>query len=632
VCGIAGVLDLAGNPASPVTVRAMTETLRHRGPDGEGYFTDGPVGLGHTRLAIIDPSPAGHQPMITPDGRFVLNYNGEVYNFQELRLELESLGWRFRSRTDTEVVLYSLAQWGLDALLRFNGLFALALWDRDARELLLARDRFGIKPLYVARGAGQLLFGSEVKALLAHPGLSAQLDPEALAEYLAFQNLFTARTLFQGVQLLPPASFLRVGGASGNDSLEPEQYWDFEFTEERPERSLRAAADELDSLFQQAVSRQLVADVPVGSYLSGGIDSGAITALASRQLGGMCTFTIGFDMNTVSGVEVGFDEREEAEYLSYVCETEHYEMVLKAGDMERSMERLMWHLEDPRVGQSYPNFYGARLASKFGQVVLSGAGGDELFGGYPWRYYRGVVNRDFDDYIDKYFKFWQRMLTTDRWRQILKPVRSDVSGVSPREIFRKVFPTDRELPRSPEDYVNSSLYFEAKTFLPGLLLVEDKLSMAHSLETRVPFLDNDLVDFAQRLPVSLKLANLGEIARLNENELGAKVERFMDNNRDGKLILRETMKRYMPEHVTQGAKQGFSAPDATWFRGPSIDYVRRRLLGKDACVYDYLERSVIHDLVTEHIEGKKNRRLLIWSLLCLEQWCRTFLVNEVPRR
>ena len=629
MCGLAGTLDLAGGPAEPVTVRRMTDAIAHRGPDGEGYFTDGPLGLGHRRLAVIDPTPAGQQPMLTPDGRFALVYNGEVYNFQELRGELASAGWRFQSRTDTEVVLYALAQWGVDALRRFNGMFALALWDRDERELLLARDRFGIKPLYIARRGDQLMFASEIKALLANPAVVAELDPEALAEYMAFQNLFSSRTLFRGVELMPPGTFIRIR-ANTHAIAEPHQYWDFHFAEDADAPSLGDAVEELDAVFRQAVSRQLVADVPVGSYLSGGMDSGAIAALASRQRPGMCTFTVGFDMNTVSGVELAFDEREGAEYLSYLYGTEHYEMVLKAGDMERAMDRLIWHLEDLRVGQSYPNFYAAGLASKFGKVVLSGSGGDELFGGYPWRYYRGVASRGFDDYVDNYFQFWQRMLPADRWEAILAPLGPGAVEVSPREIFRGVFSTGREPPGSPEGYVNASLYFEAKTFLHGLLLVEDKLSMAHGLETRVPFLDNDLVDFSQRLPVRLKLGSVDEIVALNENELAAKMEHFHSNARDGKVILREAMKRYVPEHVTQAGKRGFSAPDASWFRGESIGYVARRLLEKDAYVYEYLDREVIRELVGEHIEGRTNRRLLIWSLLCLEQWCRTFLAGERP--
>jgi asparagine synthase (glutamine-hydrolysing) len=625
MCGITGILNLDGDPVAPRVLRAMADAVRHRGPDGEGTYTDGALGLGHRRLAIIDRSPAAEQPMATHDGRFVLTYNGEVYNFQELRRELEARGWRFRSRGDTEVVLYALAEWGREALTRFNGMFALALWDRERRELLLARDRYGIKPLYWSRQGDTVAFGSEIKALLAHPGFRATMDPEALVEYLTFQNLFTQRTLFAGVKLLPAGSCMTVGP----DGVGPvHTYWDFDFREPDGDGRVdeREYLEELDRLFRQAVNRQLVADVPIGSYLSGGMDSGSITAVAAPQFDTFTSFTVGFDLSSASGIELGFDERAKAERMSYLFGTEHYEMVLKAGDLERVMPALTTHLEDLRVGQCYPNYYAARLASKFVTVVLSGAGGDELFGGYPWRYYRAVVNDSFDDYVGKYYGFWQRLLPPDQIQQVFSPMWSDVRHVDTRDIFASAFATHAPELTRPEDYINHSLYLEARTFLHGLLLVEDKLSMAHSLETRLPFLDNDLVDFAQRVPVGLKLGNLGEVVRLDENDPGWKTERFFHNARDGKLLLRQAMERHVPADVTGREKQGFAAPDASWFRGESIDYVRRRLLDGDARIYSYLDRDAVQALVGDHLEGRANRRLLIWSLLSLEEWCRTFLV------
>jgi len=322
---------------------------------------------------------------------------------------------------------------------------------------------------------------------------------------------------------------------------------------------------------------------------------------------------------------VGSDERDRAEFMSYLFKTEHYEMVLKAGDMERVLPRLTWHLEEPRVGQSYPNFYAAQLAGKFVKVVLSGGGGDELFGGYPWRYYRAVVNDSFEDYIDKYYLYWQRLIPNKAIQQVFRPIWPEVSHVWTRDIFRDVFAHyAKELAR-PEDYINHSLYFEAKTFLHGLLVVEDKLSMAHSLETRVPFLDNDLVDFAMQVPVRLKLGNLTEVVRLNENEPGHKNTKYFLRTNDGKLLLRKAMSRYIPAAVTNQAKQGFSAPDASWFKGESIDYVRRRLFANRARIYEFLDREAIQALVNEHLDGKQNRRLLIWSLLNVEQWCERFL-------
>ncbi len=622
MCGIAGIFHRDGSPASGVLVRAMTEAIAHRGPDGHGHFVEGSVALGHRRLAIIDLSEASRQPMETPDGRFVISYNGEIYNFRELRGQLAARGRRFHTEGDTEVLLHAFAEWGIDALTKLNGMFAFAIWDRSTRRLFLVRDRFGVKPLYYAVFADKVVFASEIKAILTLPDFRCQPDLEGLVEYLTFQNFFTDRTLYRGVRLLPAGSYLVF--EPGKKSPEPVRYWDFEFVEPSRPRSEAEYLEELDVLFRQAVNRQLVSDVEIGAYLSGGVDSGAITAIAATQLPYIRSFTCGFDLNSASGIELGFDERAPAELMSYLFKTEHYEMVLKAGDMERVLSRLVHHLEEPRVGQSYPNFYAAQLAGKFVKVVLSGAGGDEIFGGYPWRYYRAVVNDNFNEYVKKYYGFWQRLIPNGMLSQVLAPIANVVKHVSTEEIFRNVFRVHAEELHRPEDYVNHSLYFEAKTFLNGLLIVEDKLSMAHSLETRVPFLDNDLVDFSMRLPVAMKLGNLTEIVQMNENEPGPKTERYFNETRDGKLLLRKVMARYMPASVAERQKQGFSAPDASWFKGESIDYVRRKLFNGRARIYDLMDRETVQGLVNDHLEGRENRRLLIWSLLSLEEWCQQF--------
>src|SRR5579871_2937000 len=571
MCGLAGYLDLGGEPASRSVLENMARAIAHRGPEGQGIYIDRNLGLAHRRLSIIDLSDAAGQPMTSSDGRYTIAYNGEVYNFPALRDELESAGHQFRSRSDTEVVLTALATWGEAAVTRFNGMFAFAFWDRERRQLLLARDRYGIKPLYMWRGSRTLLFASEIKAFLTHPEFRAGLDATGLLEYMTFQNFFTDKTLFSGVRLLAPGTVLRIDAR--RDGAETRwRYWDFSFAEPTGKVDEAEQIEELDRLFRQAVSRQLVSDVDVGAYLSGGIDSGSVTALAAKELPYIKSFTCGFDLNSASGVEMGFDERAPAEYMSYLFKTEHYEMVLKAGDMERVLPRLAWHLEEPRVGQCYPNFYAAQLASRFVKVVLSGAGGDEIFAGYPWRYYRAVVNTDFDHYVDKYYAFWQRLIPAQSMSAVLRPVWNEVKDISTRQIFRDVFHRHAPELSRPEDYINHSLYFEAKTFLHGLLVVEDKMSMAHSLETRIPFLDNDLVDFAARIPAAFKLGNLTEVVRLNENEPGRKTLKYFQKTRDGKRLLRKVMERYVPQAITDREKQGFSAPDASWFKGESIDY------------------------------------------------------------
>jgi asparagine synthase (glutamine-hydrolysing) len=624
VCGIAGVFDLGGGAVSPVMLRRMTDAIAHRGPDGEGFYVNGCLGFGHRRLAIIDLTPAAHQPMQTADGRFILTYNGEIYNFEEIRIHLESIGHQFHSKTDSEVVLKAWNQWGAASLDRFNGMFAFAVWDNVDRTLTLARDRYGIKPLYYTLQGRKFLFGSEVKAILAHVDYRCQIDREAVAEYFTFQNFLTERTLFKGVNLLPPGTFLRIS-PDVRTLAEPVRYWDYHFVEPDSSGDETEYLEELDHLFRRSVNRQLISDVEIGSYLSGGMDSGSITALASRQLPYIKTFTCGFDLSSASGLELQFDERAKAEFMSAVFKTEHYEMVLKAGDMERCLPKLVYHLEEPRVGQSYPNYYAANLAGKFVKVVLSGAGGDELFGGYPWRYYRAVNNNNFDDYISKYYSFWQRLVPDSDYDEFFRPMAADFTNFSPLEVFREVFRSHASELKRPEDYVNHSLYFEARTFLHSLLIVDDKLSMAHGLETRVPFLDNDLVDFAMKLPVNMKLGNLQSVVRLDENDFEAKREKYFNKTNDGKLLLRKAMQRYIPEQITSAVKQGFSAPDASWFRGESIDYVTGKICHRRARIYEFLDEKVVMKLVNEHISGKTNRRLLIWSLINFELWLEKFL-------
>ena len=620
MCGITGLINLDGEPVSPAVLQKMTDEIAHRGPDGEGHWIEENVGLGHRRLAIIDLSPAGHQPMISTDHRYVLSYNGEIYNFSELRTELEREGFRFRSKTDSEVVLCALVHWGVKAFDRFNGMFALALWDSKERTLLLARDRYGIKPLYVSQQGRFFTFGSEQKAILARPGFKRSLDKSALLEYFTFQNIFTDRTLLNDIQLLPAGHYAMLNLKQQSPTLKRTQYWDYHFREPTKPKRKEEYLEELDCLFKQAVNRQLVADVELGSYLSGGMDSGSITAIATKSFPYLKTFTCGFDLSSASGLELGFDERAKAEAMSAQFKTEHYEMVLKAGDMERCLPKFAWHLEEPRVGQSYPNYYVAGLASKFVKVVLSGAGGDELFGGYPWRYYRAAVNQNFEHYIDQYYLYWQRLIDNQDIKDVFSPIWGDVKDVWTRDIFRDVFVNHKNEVKTPEDYINHSLYFEAKTFLHGLFIVEDKLSMAHSLETRVPFMDNDLVDFAMQCPVSLKLNNLAEVIRINENEPSDKQSQFFQKTNDGKQILRDMMNGYIPTEITQAEKQGFSSPDASWFKGESIELVKRKLLNDDAKIYDFLDRAKLEMLVNQHLNGEQNRRLLVWSLLNVETW------------
>jgi len=661
MCGIVGALSLNRASINVDYAKPMADKISHRGPDDAGYlcFHTGAKGnkqvsfyqnltdkkfkniedmlptiesnsvqrelhshdydlyMGHRRLAILDISYAGHQPMSDLSKNIWIAYNGEIYNFKELRVELEKCGHRFKSNTDTEVIIYAYVEWGIECIKRFNGMFAFSLYDNFNKKFYLCRDRYGIKPVYYHITEDKtFIYASEIKSILEYKDYESEVDKEALLEYFTFQNIFTNKTLHKDIQILEAGHYFEIDLLSKH--IEKTQYWDFDFSEPETVKDEKEYIEELDRLFTQAVERQLISDVPVGSYLSGGMDSGSITAIASKYFqknnNYLKTFTVGFDLSSASGMELSFDERAKAEYMSYKFKTEHYEMVLKSGDMERCMNDFAYHLEEPRVGQSYPNYYAAKLASKFVKVVLSGAGGDELFAGYPWRYYKATNNENFDDYIDKYYSFWKRLIPNNNIKKVFSPIANETNNVWTRDLFANVFKTPK-IGQTPEEYINHSLYFEAKTFLHGLLVVDDKLSMAHGLETRVPFLDNDLVDFAQKIPVNLKLGNFNNITRMDENEIGK-----LQKTNDGKMILRKAMSRHIPEDIHKAIKQGFSSPDQSWFKGESIEFVKAKLLKNDANIYKYMDKAETKKLINEHLSGEKNRRLFIWSLLNFEEW------------
>lgn len=609
MCGIAGYIHTDGTPASHAVVKQMLKAIAHRGPDGSGVWIQDDLGFGHARLAIIDLSDGGRQPMQTACGRYTITYNGEIYNYLALKTELRALGHRFRSESDTNVILVAVLHWGLEeALKKFNGMFAFALWDAEEKTLHLARDRFGVKPLYWAWQDGALVFGSEIKALLAHPRIGARLNPSGLREYLTFQNFHSSQTLFAGIEMLPQGSVVTLAPGQGARP-EPRRYHRLEFHGETPARSYADYRDELRHLFRQAVERQLVSDVDVAAYLSGGIDSGAIVSIAAQSVERLRTFTCGFDVSSVSGMEVFFDERRNAELMSAVFGTEQYEIVLKSGDMERFFPPLVRALEEPRVGQSYPNFAVAQLASRFNKVVLAGTGGDELFGGYPWRYAKSL-GADAAETRENAYRYWHRLLPEAEIARVLAPIAGALDGPAPRDVFEGLFPAlAPDAPRA--DCLDAVMTFEANTFLQGLLVVEDKVNMAHGLEARVPFLDNDLVDFACGLPVAFKL----DVAHLLAD--GGKPA--AEGAPVGKRILRDVVSDLVPEQVVQAPKQGFSAPDASWFRGASMDFVKSRLLNRNARIYEVLDGAPVRHLLKEHFSGRHNHRLLIWSLLHVEE-------------
>ncbi len=624
MCGIVGVYNLDGKPFLLTNLVKMAEQIAHRGPDDEGFYVKDNIALGHKRLSILDTSKKGAQPMTSKDGKWVVVFNGCIYNFLEIRQELKALGHYFVSNTDTEVIVEGLAEWGTQVFERFNGMFAIGAWNKEENTLYISRDRFGVKPLYYWFNGKTLVFASEIKAIIKHPDYTMAVDLGALNEYFTFQNLFSYRTLFKDVLMLPQANTIKIDAST--ISIEHQSWWDYDFSAPDENMTFEDAEKETLRLFKQAVARQMIADVPVGSYLSGGMDSGSITAVASSHVERLTTFTCGFEMSEVTGVESGYDERRDAELMANHFKTEHFEQVMNAGDIRWSLPKVVWHLEDLRVGMSYPNYYISRLASKFVKVCLQGTGGDELFGGYPWRYYRVFDSISQQDFFDQYYGFWQRLVPDEEKSELFTPnVLKQIDLKEPREIFERVFTFNSKLKyEKPEDHIQNSLYFETKTFLNGLLIVGDKLSMANGLEERFPFLDNDLVNFAQKIPIRHKLGNLErEIKKIDENAERKKI--LYQEFDDGKNVLRKAMGELIPQNIINRKKQGFSAPDENWYRGENAQYVKDLLLSNKLASAEYVNKDYIEKVVNEHIDHKINHRLLIWSFMNFEWWCRLFL-------
>ena len=402
-------------------------------------------------------------------------------------------------------------------------------------------------------------------------------------------------------------------------------WWDYDFTEPDDKMTFEEGVEETKRLFQNAVTKQMIADVPVGAFLSGGMDSGSITSIASRQVKRLSTFTAGFELSNVTGREAGFDERLDAEMMANHFQTEHYEQVINNGDMSWSLPRVVWHIEDLKVGMSYPNYYISRLASKFVKVCLQGTGGDELYGGYPWRYYRIFDSVNQNEFFNNYYQFWQRLVADEKKKDLFTDtVIANIDIAKPRQIFERVFTFNKKLKYdTPEEHIQNSLYFEIKTFLPGLLLVGDKLSMANGLEERFPFLDNELVAFAQKIPVRHKLGNLEKMKSMDEN-LNQK-KRYYQEYDDGKNVLRKAMKDFLPEKIINRKKQGFSAPDESWYRGANANYIKDLLLNNKTISTEFINKAYIKKILDEHMNQKMNHRLLIWSFLNFEWWCKLFL-------
>lgn len=618
--GLAPLLDgLAGAGADPrdVLLARMCGVIRHRGPDDEGRRVDRVAAIGMRRLSIIDLQ-SGHQPISNEDGSVWIVFNGEIYNYLSLRRTLAGLGHRFRTASDTETIVHAYEEWGPEGFERLRGMFALAIWDSRDRSLWLARDRAGIKPLYYAETPYGLFFGSEAKSILASGAVERSLDAEALDHYLTFLYTPQDRSIFKGIRKLPPAHLLHWKDNRSRIS----RYWhmprpSFEGSEEEAAETLRAT-------LADAVRCQLLSDVPLGAFLSGGIDSSAIVGLMSEVSGRRVkTFSIGFD-------QPEFDELEHARSVARHFGTDHHEFVVRP-DAASILDDLAWHFDEPFGDASaIPTWYVSRIARKHVTVVLSGDGGDELFGGYD-RYLPHPMVQRFDRFNLPFARrmaglAWPLLPRGARGRNLLRHVAEDLPGryVDSLSFFH---PDERRallsgdltamLPsRRPERghlgrmqrldglaWPLRMMRLDFETYLPEDVLVKvDRMSMAHSLETRVPLLDNEVLSLVASLP-----------------------SHFMIAGGERKRVFKRAVSNLLPASVLARRKQGFGVPVGGWFRGPLAEAFGDILLAPATAQRGYFKQRFITRILSEHLSGRRDHTLRLWLLLVFEIWNRRYL-------
>ncbi len=616
MCGIAGFTHEMDPTCASSIVQDMSRTLTHRGPDGKGTYIDSHIAIAHRRLAILDQSIRGLQPMASRDGKWQMAFNGYISNYKTLRQMLKD-DHEFSSSSDTEVLVEAWSRLGIDIIPKLNGMFAFAAWNPTTQKLYLCRDRYGTKPLYYVQRANAILFASEIKPLLRHPCYETQLDKRALMEYFCFQNVFSNRTLFSGIHMLEAGTLLEYDTRTGKQTSL--RWHEFIFNDDLPRLSMEEYAAETRRLLEQAITKQMASDVPIGCYLSGGIDSSSIATIARRIHHPLLTFTAGFEMSAVNGFEADFDERKAARQLSQILQSTHHELEITSRHMPKVLNQLIYHIEDLRMGMSYPNFLISKLASTKIKVGLQGIGGDEFFAGYPWRYQLSRPDRD------GHYQSKVRLVPTTSMQKLFSFAIEQDELEWPRRAFDQIasqFPS--RLENSWSQQISSLLFFDIKTFLSGLLTIADRTSMASGIEERYPFLDNDLVDFSLQLPAQYKISRRQMHAKIERSRTGYQAEKFCH----GKYILREALKPILPTAILERPKQGFSSPESSWLRGPNQAFVRKILLGDQSASKAWLSQQFVSEIIDQHSEGIAEHRLLLWSLLSFEAWCRLFINGE----
>lgn len=632
MCGIAGAFTAnSENVKMGLTslVGRMIGAIRHRGPDDSGVYEKDGIALGHARLSVIDLSSAGHQPMMIDNGKVRIVFNGEIYNFKELRIKLADEGYQFESHTDTEVILKGYHHWGKEVFSQLRGMFAIALWDGRSDELILARDRVGKKPLFYAWHEGLFLFGSEIKAVLATPGFSREPALEAIHHYLSLQYVPAPFSAFEGIKKVPQASYMVVS-RSGNVSVK--EYWKLPDPREALYRPVQELQEELISLIDESVRLRMISDVPLGAFLSGGVDSSAVVAMMARHSSGRVkTFSIGFD-------EKEYDERTYARMVAERYDTDHHEMVVRPNAMD-ILPKLIWHYNEPFADPSaVPTYYVSEIARQHVTVALNGDGGDESFLGYG-RYKQCLQSewisrlphslRRFSTHLAKAIppsmdrhliprvaRRWLSYVSEKDSRRYAPSMayffeQDKISGYDEHMIpFLRSSSLDlleHYFAQSPS-YVGGAAWADIHTYLPDDLLVKvDIASMAHGLEARSPLLDHTLMEWAARIPPAQKMAN-GET----------------------KSILKSAMEPFLPHEVLYRPKMGFGVPIDHWLKVELKDFAYDTLLSTRARQRGLIKPEFVRTMLDEHCAGHRLHHTRLWALLMLELWFEMWIDPVAP--
>jgi len=618
MCGIAGKINFENaRPVEESEIRPMLDIMRHRGPDGNGIHLDGPVGIGHVRLSIIDLE-AGKQPLSNEDDSIWITFNGEIYNYLELRERLISQGHRFRTHSDTEVIVHLYEEYGKSCVDHLQGMFAFAIWDSNKRKFFIARDRVGIKPLYYYKDANILCFASELKALRTLPEVPCVISEESVDAFWCFSYLPGKLTMFRNIYKLLPGYWLEVD-MEGHSTIQ--QYWDLSFSSENRFKNIEEASEELSSLLRQTIKMHIMSDVPVGFLLSGGMDSSAVLSYAADETDKeISAFTVGFSEKGI------VDERPFAKLVAKRYGAKHYDITISSQDFWDYLPKLFWHLDEPVCeAPAVALHYISEFASKYVKVLLSGEGGDEAFGGYP-NYpnqmaterlrriagpFKGILGKFMENIgkasgyqqLAKYGRYLPLELQEYYWGRTGTPhlensllyktnFNKSLNGKSANTFVNKLFNNVSDIP-----LLNQMLYIDTKTWLPDDLLIKaDKTTMANSIELRVPLLDHQILEFAASLEPTFKV-----------------------RNREIKRVLKKTFSNILPKEIIDRKKVGFPVPYGEWLRTDLLDQTRETLLGSNSFVRSIFEKSSIESILERHKKTVSAQRE-VFSLLALEIW------------